>query len=178
MVGFDYEWDKHVIDAIFPRDRKRGDLWYVNEEQTTEDSPIFFHLQACEAKRLEEAIGGYELFFVNLCWYTLGIIPTYQITLDKLATMEKMLNEMQDIQRKLQNDLGLLTKTVNTLLQSQKDINEDIKGLSAKVDTLLTQPTPTSLSDSTSVPSADTPSATLQEKKQRPTRKPKQLEEN
>lgn len=175
MVGFDYEWDKHIIHTIFPR--REGSLWYVNEEQTTEDSQLFPYLKTCEAKRLEGTIGGYEPFFVNLCWHILGNIPTNQMTLDKLTKMEKTLNEMQDTQHKLQDGLGLLAKTVNKLLQSQEAMMKDIKGLSGNIDILLKQSGLNLLSDATSNPSANSISTSLEEE-QGPARKTKQLEEN
>jgi hypothetical protein len=77
MVGFDYKWDRHLIHTIFPR--RAGSLWYVNEEQTTEASPLFSDLQECDAKRLEGFQGGYEPFFAQLC-IALSIAPTPPIS--------------------------------------------------------------------------------------------------
>jgi hypothetical protein len=145
MVGFDYQWDRHIIHAIFPR--RKGSLWYINEEQATEDALLSSLLQEYQAKRLEDTtIGRYEPFFVNLCKHIFGLIPsalTDQMTFDKLTSMEKILHKV---------------------LHSQKGIKEDIEGLHAKVDRLLPQSTPTPPSDSTSVPSADVTSVTLQKK--------------
>jgi hypothetical protein len=73
MVGFDYRWDRHFIRAGFPR--RVGSLWYVNEEQTREDSLLSSYLQDYAAMRLEDTTGEYEPFFMKLC-NALGIIPT------------------------------------------------------------------------------------------------------
>jgi hypothetical protein len=147
MIGFDYKWDKHIMPTIFPR--RAGSLWYINEEQTTEASPLFSDLQDCDAKRLEGPLGGYEPFFVNLYRHVLGFIPTYQTTPNQPTAMEKtLLNEMPNTQPNLQNDVSYL----KTMLQSQetmvRDIKVDLKSLSEKVDTLLTQSTSTLLADS------------------------------
>ena len=147
MIGFDYKWDKHIIRTIFPR--RAGSLWYINEEQTTEDSPLFSDLQECDAKRLEGPLGGYEPFFVNLYRHVLGFIPTHQAIPNQPITVERtLLSEMRNAQSDLQDDVSHL----KTMLQSQetmiKDIKVDIKSLSEKVDALLTQSTSTLLADS------------------------------
>ncbi len=175
MVGFDDKWDKHIIPAIFPR--KAGSLWYVNEEQTPEDSLLFSYLQDYEAKRFEDTTGGYELFFTNLCLHTLGFIPTNQLTTKQLTSKHEGRNEIRDTQHKLQNDLGYLKETVNKLLHSQeattKDIKEDIKGLRTKVNILLKHPISPVFSSS---PSGSISS--LQKRKRRSIRKTTQFEEN
>ena len=126
MVGFDHEWDRHVLHIIFPRE---GNLWYVNEGQTPTGSQLFYYLKAGNARRLEDSSGGYETFFWNLLRQFFESVPTGQdqITLNKLNSMEHM----------LKNSLG----SVNSELQWQKtmmeEMKEDLQELNTKVELLL-----------------------------------------
>jgi len=151
MVGFDYEWDGHILKALLPR--TKGTFWYVNEEQTKEDSALSFYLQ--KSKRIEGTIGSYELFFMNLCWYILGTIPLHPVTRDQIERMQKALDEARDTdstlrdigdtQDKLQENVDTLTKTVN---QRFKDQETTINSIKDGIHTLLERSTPKTLSSS------------------------------
>jgi hypothetical protein len=161
MVGFDHEWDGHIMKAILPR--TGGDFWYINEEHTPKETDFSFLLQRSRSNYLEGTIGSYELFFINLCWHVLGSIPSYPATLEKINTMQKTLHEVRDMepilyeiqetQRQFQGNMDTLTETVNQRFKDQeitmKDIKDDIK-------TLLTRSTPNTHSSSNT--SATTPS--------------------
>ena len=125
MVGFDYKWDRHIIHAIFPR--KEGSLWYVNEEQTKEDSMLLSYLEEYEAKRLEDTTSGYESFFEKLCGYILGFIPTAStnlMTLDKVTSKDKAPNETRNTLYSFQDEVNRLAETVTKVLQSQESIQK------------------------------------------------------
>jgi len=147
IVGFDNTWDGHLLDTIFPH--IKGPLWFVNEEQTPEDSPLFNYLYTYGAARLEGMAGEYDPFFTNLCYDILGFIPSVQGNPRKESGKQNTPHNLQD-------EMTYLTKTINKLLESQKamkkDIKVDIKNLSDKVDTLLTHFPP----NSTSSPSEGT----------------------
>jgi hypothetical protein len=132
IVGFDNTWDGHLLDTIFPH--IKGPLWFVNEEQTPQDSKLFNYLHTYGADRIESPAGGYDHFFTDLC-LTLGFTLPIQ---DDPRTDNRKHNPSPN----LQDEMALLTQTVKNLRKSQqamkRDIKGDIKNLSDKVDRLLT----------------------------------------
>jgi hypothetical protein len=122
LVGLDPVWDQHLMQKLFPRN---GIVWYVNEEQPSENTFLARHLFKCKAECILGREGQYELFFHTLS-DLIGDSDSYRSTpksvpedIEQTVVLQRSLQaRVQEVLKKEQSPPKSLTATVHRLYSS------------------------------------------------------------